>query len=186
MLLAGLDAYIYQAECTSIPTTILAPTDAAFQAAFKSLHLKLGEFLKHDLLVTRIMHYNVLPLGAYTTDDLDDGMTFPTALSEDSSLTFRKHDDGEVAFTTTFGNGQEAKVRTRNVMVEAGPVVVHITSTVLLPPGVKYDVRSDTEAGPVVHITDAGLLLPVVRDNGGTDTETTGGGPTGTSGGHDD
>lgn len=90
----------------------LGPNQRCLSSRFQKLAPQTWRVFNDHLLVTGIMHYSVLPLGAYMTDDLDDGMTFPTALSGDRSLTFRKHDDGKVAFRTTFGNGQWAKVST--------------------------------------------------------------------------
>jgi hypothetical protein len=142
------------------PHDHLGPNRRYLSSRFQELAPQTWRVFNDHLLVTGIMRYSVLPLGAYMTDDLDDGMTFPTALSGDSSLTFRKHDDGKVAFRTTFGNGQWAKVSTPNITIEAGPVVVHITDTALLPPG--------------------------IEDDGSTDTETTSGVATGTEGTHDD
>lgn len=107
------------------PFTVLAPTDAAFDAAFEALGITAEELLADTETLTQILLYHVLGQEADSTLVATlDGQEVPTVQGESILVTV---DGGTISIN-------EAEVVSPDLMADNG--IVHVINGVLLPPTV--------------------------------------------------
>ncbi|NDJ59965.1 MAG: DUF4397 domain-containing protein [Chloroflexi bacterium] len=129
------------------PFTVLAPTNAAFDAAFEALGLTADELLADTDTLTDILLYHVIP-GRFFFRDLtrNGGVTLDTAL------------DGEtVAFDLTAGSFTVNGIGVGTPDAIANNGIFHIIDGVLLPPAIAAALTPETANLRVAHLSpDAG------------------------------
>ncbi len=107
------------------PFTVLAPTDAAFEAAFEALGITAEELLADTATLTEILTYHVLGQEADSSVVATlDGQEVPTLQGESILVTV---DGGTISIN-------EAQVVSPDLAADNG--IVHVINGVLLPPTV--------------------------------------------------
>ena len=107
------------------PFTVLAPTDAAFEAAFEALGITAEELLADTDTLTEILLYHVLGQAADSSAVAAlDGQEVPTVQGESILVTV---DGGAISIN-------EAQVVSADLAADNG--IVHVINGVLLPPTV--------------------------------------------------
>ena len=105
------------------PFTVLAPTDAAFEAAFEALGITAEELLADTETLTQILLYHVLPQEADSQLVATlDGQEVTTVQGEAVLITVN---DGTISINT-------AQVVSADLQADNG--IVHVINAVLLPP----------------------------------------------------
>jgi transforming growth factor-beta-induced protein len=105
------------------PFTVLAPTDAAFEAAFEALGITAEELLADTETLTQILLYHVLGQAADSQLVATlDGQSVATVQGEEISISV---DSGTISVN-------EAQVVSADLMADNG--IVHVINAVLLPP----------------------------------------------------
>ena len=105
------------------PFTVLAPTDAAFEAAFEALGITAEELLADTETLTQILLYHVLGQEADSSLVATlDGQEVPTVQGESILVTV---DGGNISIN-------EAQVVSPDLAADNG--IVHVINGVLLPP----------------------------------------------------
>ena len=108
------------------PFTVLAPTDAAFEAAFEALGITAEELLADTETLTSILTYHVLAQAADSQlVSTLDGQEVPTVQGESIGIT--------VEGGTIFIN-ETAEVVSADLEADNG--IVHVINQVILPPSV--------------------------------------------------
>ncbi len=108
------------------PFTVLAPTDAAFEAAFEALGITAEELLADTETLTTILTYHVLGQAADSQlVSTLDGQEVPTVQGESISITV----DGGTIFIN-----ETAEVVSADLEADNG--IVHVINQVILPPSV--------------------------------------------------
>jgi uncharacterized surface protein with fasciclin (FAS1) repeats len=123
--------------------TILAPTNAAFEAGAAKANITLDEALNRTIsnlpFLTAVLSFHVIPSGAFLSTDLTDGMNVSTAL-EGGNLTVSIV-GANVTFTSVGGlrplalsadEFSNATVIVPDIL--AGASVIHVIDTILEPP----------------------------------------------------
>lgn len=105
------------------PFTVLAPTDAAFAAAFEALGITAEELLADTETLTQILLYHVLGQAADSQLVATlDGQSVATVQGEEINISV---DGGTISIN-------EAQVVSADLMADNG--IVHVINAVLLPP----------------------------------------------------
>jgi uncharacterized surface protein with fasciclin (FAS1) repeats len=121
--------------------TILAPTNAAFEAQAALANITTDELLNVTLsglpTLIALLSFHVIPSGAFQSTDLADGMNISTAL-EGANLTVGIV-GGNITFTSMGGliPLEEDEPSNATVLVpdiQAGASVIHVIDTLLMPP----------------------------------------------------
>lgn len=108
------------------PFTVLAPTDAAFEAAFEALGITAEELLADTETLTQILLYHVLGQAADSQLVATlDGQEVPTVQGESITVSV---DGGTILINET------AEVVSADLMADNG--IVHVINQVILPPSV--------------------------------------------------
>ncbi|KAG1668914.1 hypothetical protein FOA52_016083 [Chlamydomonas sp. UWO 241] len=110
----------------STSVTVLAPTNAAFEAALFALDMTAEELLADTELLTTILSYHIVPTVFASTAATAEGLTLPTLL--DGTTVSVKLVDGNVVI-----NDVATVVAPFDVDV-GGRSIVHAIDAVLLPP----------------------------------------------------
>ncbi|CAD7697230.1 unnamed protein product [Ostreobium quekettii] len=136
---AGLTTLLAALEATGLlgtvaeanNVTILAPSDAAFDAAVAALGITIDDLTNNDELLTEVLLYHVLTSQLFASE-LADGESYPTLLGNDSSCGVStvgaSVDGGEV---TVVGGVTNASVVDTDF--ETCPGILHVVDFVLLP-----------------------------------------------------
>lgn len=107
------------------PFTVLAPTDAAFEAAFEALGITADELLADTATLTSILTYHVLPQAADSQLVATlDGSSVGTVNGQEVNVSVA---DGQIMIN-------EATVVSADLIADNG--IVHVIDGVLLPPDV--------------------------------------------------
>ena len=107
------------------PFTVLAPTDAAFDAAFEALGITAADLLADTETLTAILTYHVLPQAADSQLVATlDGSSVPTVNGQSVDVNVV---DGQIMIN-------EATVVSADLVADNG--IVHVLDAVLLPPDV--------------------------------------------------
>ncbi|MCJ7779906.1 MAG: fasciclin domain-containing protein [Acidimicrobiia bacterium] len=107
------------------PFTVLAPTDAAFEAAFEALGITAADLLADTETLTAILTYHVLPQAADSQLVATlDGSSVPTVNGQSVDISVV---DGQIMIN-------EATVVSADLIADNG--IVHVLDAVLLPPDI--------------------------------------------------
>ena len=107
------------------PFTVLAPTDAAFEAAFEALGITAADLLADTETLTAILTYHVLPQAADSQLVATlDGSSAPTVNGQSVDINVV---DGQIMIN-------EATVVSADLIADNG--IVHVLDAVLLPPDI--------------------------------------------------
>ncbi len=107
------------------PFTVLAPTDAAFEAAFEALGITAADLLADTETLTAILTYHVLPQAADSQLVATlDGSSVPTVNGQSVDINVV---DGQIMIN-------EATVVSADLIADNG--IVHVLDAVLLPPDI--------------------------------------------------
>jgi len=107
------------------PFTVLAPTDAAFDAAFEALGITAADLLADTETLTAILTYHVLPQAADSQLVATlDGSSVPTVNGQSVDVSVV---DGQIMIN-------EATVVSADLIADNG--IVHVLDAVLLPPDI--------------------------------------------------
>jgi transforming growth factor-beta-induced protein len=125
------------------PVTILAPNDAAFDAALASLNLTLEDVVGQPDLLRQILFYHVIP-GGYSAADLIAAGRVPTL--EGNAVEFRTS-----SATSDFGAVINRFARIlRPDRLAADGSYVHTIDSVLLPPSVAASLGVTQDPGDTI------------------------------------
>ena len=141
------------------PFTVLAPTDAAFEAAFEALGITAEELLADTETLTQILLYHVLGQAADSQLVATlDGQSVATVQGEEINVSV---DSGTISIN-------EAQVVSADLMADNG--IVHVINAVLLPPtiaealGVAAPEETTTTAPEETTTTTEAPADPTIAD----------------------
>eukprot|EP01025_Chloroclados_australasicus_P007456 TRINITY_DN123_c0_g1_i3.p1 TRINITY_DN123_c0_g1~~TRINITY_DN123_c0_g1_i3.p1 ORF type:complete len:297 (+),score=51.28 TRINITY_DN123_c0_g1_i3:43-933(+) len=103
--------------------TVLAPTNAAFEALIEAFNAT-AEVVLADPQLANILRYHAIPEAALLAEDLEDGAVVTTILGQELTVDLS---DG----VTFVGSGSSAKVVVADVV--ACKAIIHVIDTVLIP-----------------------------------------------------
>eukprot|EP01023_Acetabularia_acetabulum_P027587 TRINITY_DN2608_c0_g1_i1.p1 TRINITY_DN2608_c0_g1~~TRINITY_DN2608_c0_g1_i1.p1 ORF type:complete len:525 (+),score=107.18 TRINITY_DN2608_c0_g1_i1:93-1667(+) len=136
---------------SSLPLTLFAPTNAAFNDALTKLGKTFDELAADAGLLTEILSYHVVPKVLFSTD-LENGQELNT-LSQSDILTVLIDDNSDGVMIVGVGSTAEIE----QLDIEAGNGVIHVVDTVLLP----FEVEAAAE---VIEETQEPGFLAQIRN----------------------
>jgi transforming growth factor-beta-induced protein len=131
------------------PFTVLAPTDAAFEAALAALNLTADELLANENLAD-ILTYHVLPQEADSQLVATlDGQSVPTVNGDSVDISVS---DGTISVN-------DAEVVSADLVAENG--IVHVINAVLLPADIAAALGAGAEAPADEEMDEPGTIVDV-------------------------